>query len=432
MIRAVHVITRLTMGGSSENTVATMVALQAAGYDCPLAVGLRESEATVVTDARARGVRVLDVPTLGREVAPVRDVAAVVALTRLFRRERPTIVHTHTSKAGFVGRLAAKLARVPAVVHQPHGHIFYGYYGGRRTALFIALERAAARWTDRIVTLTERGTDEHLAQKIGRPDQYVSVPSGVPTAAIGARAATRSAARARLGIAREAFVIAGLGRFVPVKGFDILVAALPRVVAAVPETRVLLIGDGPERAMLERLAAELGVADRVHITGASTDVWSYLPAADVMAAPSRNEGMGRAIVEALALRIPVVGTAVGGIPAVIADGECGRVVAPDDPVALADALVALGRDPVLRAEFAAAAVARAEAFSTDVANARMLAVYASLLRAKHRPLPGEQGPSLPRDTKTPVMSAPHDTDRPATSALREKLVSRLREKGASR
>jgi glycosyltransferase involved in cell wall biosynthesis len=416
MIRAVHVITRLTMGGSSENTVATMVALQAAGYDCPLAVGLRESEATVIADARARGLRVVDVPTLGREVAPARDVAAVVALARLFRRERPAVVHTHTSKAGFVGRLAARLARVPAVIHQPHGHIFYGYYSARRTAVFIALERAAARWSDRIVTLTERGTEEHLAHGIGRREQYVAVPSGVPTAAIGARAATRAAARTRLGISRDAFVVAALGRFVSVKGFDVLVAASPNVVAAVPETHLLLIGDGPERPQLERLAAELGVADRLHVTGASSDVWSYLPAADVMAAPSRNEGMGRAIVEALALRIPVVGTAVGGIPAVIVDGECGRVVPPEDPVALADALVALGRDPVLRAKFAAAAVARAEAFSTDVANARMLAVYASLLR--------EKNPALLRDNDA---SLPWEMSR---SLLREKTPSLPREKRA--
>jgi glycosyltransferase involved in cell wall biosynthesis len=341
MIRAVHVITRLTMGGSSENTVATMVALQAAGYDCPLAVGLRESETTVIADARARGLRVVDVATLGREVTPGRDVAAVVALTRLFRRERPTIVHTHTSKAGFVGRLAAKLARVPAVIHQPHGHIFYGYYGGRRTALFIALERAAARFSHRIVTLTDRGTEEHLAQGIGRPEQYVSVPSGVPTAAIGARAATRGAARARLGIARHAFVVAGLGRFVPVKGFDILIAALPHVVAAVPETRLLLIGDGPERAMLERLAADLGVTERVTFLGQLEHERALAEArrCHAFVMPGVEEPFGVAYVEAMAAGLPAIGArGEGGPEEIAAAGEGMLLVPPDDHAALAKAL----------------------------------------------------------------------------------------------
>jgi len=178
-VRIFHAITRLTLGGSSENTVASCVALNQAGYDCALAVSFRESEAASLADARRRGCRLLDIPSLGREVAPLADLAALAQLVGLIRRERPAIVHTHTSKAGFVGRVAARIAGVPAVVHQPHGHIFYGYYGPRRTALFTALERLAARWTDRIITLTERGTEEHLAHGIGRPAQYVAVPSGV-------------------------------------------------------------------------------------------------------------------------------------------------------------------------------------------------------------------------------------------------------------
>ena len=164
------------------------------------------------------------------------------------------------------------LARVPAVIHQPHGHVFYGYWGAPRTALYVALERRAARWTDRIVTLTERGTAEHLARGIGRPGQYATVPSGVPTAALRAAAPPRAAARARLGLEPGAFVVAALGRFVPVKGFDLLVEALPAVVAEVGSARLLLVGDGPERGPLEARAARLGVAGRVHVTGAVADV----------------------------------------------------------------------------------------------------------------------------------------------------------------
>ena len=380
MIPTVHVITRLTLGGSSENTVSTIEALRARGYGPALALG-PESEATTVEDARGRGCEIVEVPALGREVQPLRDVAAVLALARLFRRVRPVIVHTHTSKAGFVGRLAARLARVPVVIHQPHGHIFYGYWGRARTCLFVTLERVAARWTDTLVALTPREVEEHLERGIGCAAQWTVVPSGVPTARLRASAPSRAAARARLGLPAGAFVIAGVGRLVPIKGFDLLVDALPAIAARVPSACALLIGDGEERAALEARAAARGVGARLRITGALTDVTGVLAAADVLAAPSRNEGMGRVLVEAMAIGLPVVGTRVGGIPDVILDGECGRLVAAEDAAALADALAELGADAALRAKLGAAAVPRAEAFSTDVAAAAMGSIYDACLRA---------------------------------------------------
>jgi glycosyltransferase involved in cell wall biosynthesis len=381
-VRVLHVITRLTVGGSAENTVASVVALGRAGYDCVLAVSFRESDRAVLEDARGRGCRLVDVPSLGREVALVSDLAALSHILRLIAAERPHIVHTHTSKAGFVGRLAARMARVPAVIHQPHGHVFYGYWGPARTAVYTALERWAAGWCDRIITLTERGTTEHLARGIGRRAQFVTVPSGVPTERVRATALPRAVARARLGVPPETYLVVGLGRLVPVKGFDLLVEALPRLVAGVPSARLLLVGDGPERALLDRRAVALGVADRVRVTGVIPDAAAYLAAADVVAAPSRNEGMGRTLVEAMALGVPVVGAAVGGIPAVIVDGACGRLVPPEDPAALAQALVELGRDEPLRRKLGATAIGRAEAFSTAVAEAKMRAVYEALVQEK--------------------------------------------------
>jgi glycosyltransferase involved in cell wall biosynthesis len=381
-LRVVHAITRLTLGGSSENTIASCVALDAAGYECLLAASFRESDASSLADARRRGCRLVDLPALGREVAPVADLTALAQILRLIRREQPAIVHTHTSKAGFIGRLAAVIARVPAVIHQPHGHVFYGYYSARRTAVFTALERQAARWTDRIITLTDRGATEHLARGIGRAAQYVAVPSGVPTAELRAAAPARREARARLRLDPGAFVVVGLGRLVPIKGFDLLVRALPAVVAQLPAARLVLVGDGAERPRLDALARSLGVTARLEMTGELFDVTTHLAAADVLAVPSRNEGMGRVIVEAMALGIPVVATAVGGIPDVVTDGESGRLVPPEDVVALAAALVELGRDEALRDKLGEAAQARAESFSSAVAREKLLAVYADLVRAK--------------------------------------------------
>src|SRR3989441_9851271 len=148
-----------------------MVALDAAGSPGPLAVGVTESDAGSVAAALRRGVPLLDVPALGREVG-ARALAALVHLWRLMRARRPAIVHTHTSKAGFVGRLAARLAGVPAIIHQPHGHIFYGYYGAGRTAFYVALERLAARWTDRLRPLPQPRAHRHPPRRLRRRPPY--------------------------------------------------------------------------------------------------------------------------------------------------------------------------------------------------------------------------------------------------------------------
>jgi glycosyltransferase involved in cell wall biosynthesis len=212
----------------------------------------------------------------------------------------------------------------------------------------------------------------------------VAIPSGVPTAELQVQAPARAHARARLGVRPGDFLIVGVGRLVWVKGFDVLIAALPGVVAEVPSARAILVGEGPERAALDGQAAALGVGDRLRLGGAAdaAGLLESLAAADVCVAPSRNEGMGRALVEAMALGLPVVGSAVGGIPSVIGPDEAGRLIPPDDPQALTAALVELGRDPILRAKVAEAARVRAAQFSTTVADARLLDLYAALARDK--------------------------------------------------
>lgn len=382
MSRALHVITRLTLGGSSANTVAQIAALARAGWACELAVGLDESDPQVVAHAERCGCRVRGIPALGREPSPIRDLVALVHLVRLFRTAQPDVVHTHTSKAGFLGRLAARRVRVPAVIHQPHGHIFYGYYGPLRSALFIMLERLAARWTHRLVALTERGVAEHLERGIGRPGQWVVIPSGVDTEALRAQAPDRAWARARLGLEPGALMLLGVGRLVPVKGFDLLVAALGRLRARGLPAHLWLVGDGPERVRLAGQAERWGVTAAVHLVGAvegaAGGLLDYLAAADLCVAPSRNEGMGRVLVEAMALGVPVVATRVGGIPAVVGEDEAGRLVPPEDVTALTDALEELARDAPLRAKLGQAARERAERFSVRVAEARLCELYAEL------------------------------------------------------
>jgi glycosyltransferase involved in cell wall biosynthesis len=384
---AVHLITRLSLGGPARNTIDSVLAMERAGWRTLLATGRAGGEISVLEEARARGCRTVLLPTLVRPVSPARDLLALWQVWRLMRRERPALVHTHTSKAGFVGRLAARLARVPVVVHTPHGHVFYGYYGRAATAFFAALERLAARFTDRLVVLTEREIEEHLAWRVGRREQYVVIPSGVDLDALRAAAPPHEAARRRLGVEHGTRLLVGLGRLEPVKGFRLLVDALPRIVAAVPSARLLLVGEGSERAGLAARAAALGVGDRVELAGAQYDAPVFLAAADLVVVPSLNEGMGRVLVEAMALGRPVVAARVGGIPAVVADGETGRLVEPGDPEALAAAAVDLLKNPGLAERMGEAGARRAHGFSLRVMEERLLALYREVCREKGVPWP---------------------------------------------
>jgi len=384
---ALHLVTRLSLGGPSKNTIDSVVALDRAGWRTLLVAGSVGAEVPVVDEARARGCRTVLLPALTRAVSPARDLFALWRVFRLIRRERVVLVHTHTSKAGFVGRLAAWLARVPVIVHTPHGHIFYGYYGPALTAVFVGLERLAARITDRIVVLTELGTEEHLARGIGRPKQFVVIPSGVDLEAIQRKAPPYETARGRLEVDAETRLIVGVGRLEPVKGFQVLVRALPSILGVMPSARLLLVGYGSLRSQLEADARALGVADRLEIAGPQLDVAAYLAAADLVVVPSLNEGMGRVLVEAMALGRPVVATRVGGIPTVVADGETGSLVPPDDPPALARAVSELLKDPGLRQRMGEAGRRRAEQFSLALMESRLLDLYRGLCAEKGVPWP---------------------------------------------
>ncbi len=382
-----HLITRMSLGGTTSDMIDTVLVTARAGCRTILATGAAGEEASTVEMARARGCRVEVIPELRRDISPVKDLVTLWRIVRLLRRERVTLLHTHTSKAGFLGRLAAGLARTPIVVHTPHGHIFYGYYGRALTALFVLLERIAAPLTDRIVVLTEQEREEHLERRIGRLEQFAVIPSGVNLPALRAQAPPREEARRRLSLPADCLLLVGVGRLVPVKGFDLLVRALPAVAAAFPAARLLLVGDGPDRATLEAEAQGLGVADRLVLAGAHDLVVPFLSAADLVVAPSRNEGLGKALVEAMALGRPVVATRVGGIPTVVVDGETGRLVPPDDPGALARAVTELLKDPGLRQQMAEAGRRRAEQFSLAVMESRLVELYRALAAEKGLPWP---------------------------------------------
>jgi len=374
-LRIAHIITRLDLGGSAENTLLTAAAFGPPRFESWVIHGPSQAGVAAAMPRGTAAVPLVEVPSLRRNVGPLRDTRALIALYGILRRGRFDIVHTHTSKAGFLGRLAARLARVPRILHTPHGHIFHGYFGPATTRIFILLERWAARFTDRIITLTDAEAAQHVALGVGRPGQFVTIPSGVDLAHTRAAAARGPVIRRALGLEADTPLIGAASRLAPVKGLTYLVDAMPEILRRCPGAHLALAGDGEEGAALKAQAAARGVAPRIHFLGFQDDVDAVIAALDVFVLPSLNEGMGRVLVTAMALGVPVAATRVGGVPDVVEDGRQGLLVPPADPAALAVAVAALLEDRPRAAAMGAAGRARAHRFSLEVMLERLEALY---------------------------------------------------------
>lgn len=301
-------------------------------------------------------VKYVEIQDLQREIKAARDWRALRAIRRELELFKPDIVHTHTSKAGALGRLAAALANlnasVPAViVHTPHGHLLYGYYGPLRTLIFKLAERFLAVFTDHFIALTPGEKRETSAAGIGRAEQWHIVHSGVDFPTV------QPARREALGLGGEEIVFGTVARLEPVKGVEYFIRAAAKLQEASPglNARFVVIGGGRLETQLRALAEKLGVTQRVIFTGFRPDAAALMGALDVYVQPSLNEAMGRAPLEAQALGIPAVVTSVCGLPDVIRWGETGLIVPPADTAALAAAIGKLAADGGLRLRMGKAA-----------------------------------------------------------------------------
>jgi len=376
-----HTITRLDRGGSSDCTLLQAIGAARRGHDVTLASGPTDAPSPLLDQARRqRGLRLIEIAALRRDLSPLRDLRALLALARLLRGRRIDIVHTHTSKAGALGRLASALTFGPPVIHQPHGHLFYGYHRRLGTGLVVLAERLLARLARRQIALSWRGAEEHLARGIGRPGEFSVVRSGIDLRPFRRAGQRRAACRRSLGVRADEFAVGSLCRLEPIKGVEELVQGFARAATGRPKLRLLLGGDGPLKDRLLDLARRAGMGDRVSIEGAWVRAAEFLPALDLFVLASRNEGMGRALVEAMASGLPVVATAVGGMPEVLEEGHAGLLVPPGDPQAIADAITRLSHDPRLAADLARRARARAVVFGAGRMNHALLRLYREVLR----------------------------------------------------
>jgi glycosyltransferase involved in cell wall biosynthesis len=362
-IRVLRVIARLNVGGPAQHAMVLGYGLRAQGFDSLLVHGaVGSDEATLEDLLPGRRIRAVKIPELGRRIRPWSDLRALYELTRLVFRERPDVVHTHTAKAGTLGRLAALAYNVVrrrrhrcAVVHTFHGHVFHGYFGALGSALVRAIERVMALLTDRIVTISE-------SQKRDICDVYrVAPPWKTEVVELGLeldpllRLEENLALRDELGFGPDDVVFGYVGRFVPIKDLPTLIGAFAQLAAEVPRARLLLVGDGEQRRALEVLVAELGLDDRVRFAGWRRDLAAVYGAMDVGVLSSLNEGTPVALIEAMAAGRPVIATAVGGVRDVVSDGWTGLVVPPSSARALADAMLRLASDRESRHRLGAAA-----------------------------------------------------------------------------
>ena len=376
-VKILRVIARLNIGGPAVHVINLCAGLDARHFETTLVcgdVGLHEGDMGYL--AVAAGVQPVVMPALQRAIAPITDLVALWQLYKLMRRIRPQIVDTHTFKAGALGRVAAWLAGVPVRLHTFHGHVFQGYGGGLQSMLIVQLERALGRLTTRVFGVSQLVNAELQAHRIV-PLAKLQVFPVVLDLAPFATAARRGTFRAEFGIDAGTALVGNIGRLVPIKNQALFLEIAALLVQRGFGGKFVLVGDGELRVELEQRAQALKLADRIYFCGWRRDLAGVLADINVMVNTSLNEGTPVAIIEAMAARVPVVATAVGGVPDLVTHGSTGFLLPTESAAAGADAVEA-----ALRAEVAL--LDRAQRFVLENYNLqhslrRAEALYRSLL-----------------------------------------------------
>jgi glycosyltransferase involved in cell wall biosynthesis len=381
-MRITHVITRLIIGGAQENTLSSVLGLrQKPGFEVQLISGPSTGPEGSL---ESLDPQLLSLPNLVRPIDPFRDFLALRQLDRIFRKSRPDIVHTHSGKAGILGRLAAAKAGVPIIVHTIHGPSFGTFQNGLANLLFRAAERRAGRITTHFVTVADAMTEQYLAAGIGQPEQYTKIFSGFNLSPY-LSAKKDPELRARLGIADDNLVIGKIARLFKLKGHDDLLSVAPEIVRQHPRVKFLFIGDGEWRGKFETKARDLGLEKHVIFAGLirPDEVPRYVGIMDLLVHLSLREGLPRALPQALAGGKPVVAYDCDGAREVCLNGQTGFLLRPGDLTGLKETLSRLIENAPLRERLGQAGREFVrENFSTERMVDQLAALYLKL--ATHR------------------------------------------------
>ena len=382
-VRVLHIITRLIVGGAQENTLLSVEGLdRLPEYEVTLVTGVDNGPEGDLLERARRTTRLVIVPELGRSINPLSDVAASYKLYRLIRTGGYHIVHTHSSKAGVLGRLAAKLAGTPIVVHTLHSLVFHDYQPWLVNRLWWAVKMLCAPLTDHFISVSSVICKKAIAAGIGRPEKFTTIYSGMELDWFLDSKGDPAAVRREFGIPEDAPVVGKIARLFSLKGHDQLLDAAPEIVRRHPNVRFFLIGDGLLYEHLRSRAREAGILDNFVFAGLipRERIPEMIAAMDVVVHTSLREGLARVLPQALAMGKPCVSFDLDGAPEVVIPGETGYLVKPGDVRALSDAISELLANPQLRARMGEAGRHRVDpAFRAETMVEQIASVYQSLL-----------------------------------------------------
>lgn len=356
-MRIVHIITRLIVGGAQENTLLSCEGQHAMGHEVTLLTGPSLGpEGSLMERANHGGYRIEEMDCMRRAILPRKDLRSYRLLIARLRELRPDVVHTHSSKAGIIGRWAAHKAGVPVVIHTIHGLAFTASTSRMANKAYEMLERWTAPVSTRIVCVADAMREQSLKAGIGRAEQYVTVYSGMETAAFLNPPVAREQVRESLGIAPEHVVVGTVARLFHLKGHEDLLTLAPELCARYPQLRFMWVGDGLLRQQFEAQMAGMGVRDRFILTGLvpPSRIPELVSAMDILVHPSRREGLARAIAQGSLAARPVVTYDIDGNREALVDGETGFLIQPFDVAQLGRSLAVLLDDRGRAARFGAA------------------------------------------------------------------------------
>lgn len=367
-------VTRLISGGAQKVVVTLLKKLSREKYDLTLIIGKTpENEPNLISEIPP-DVRLIRIDSVVREISPVKDLAALWALFRIFRKEKFDALHLHTSKAGVLGSISGYFAGIKNIVYTPHGHIFsetakipgVSELPSFKKKILYFLRKVAYRLCSKLVALSEEDKNEQTALSLAPPEKFAVVMNGIDVDSFSQK-------QSRSG--KNGIVVGSVGRLSTEKGHDILLKAFALALKKVPDMRLVIVGDGSESENLKAITKRHEISEKVSFPGNTNDVRGFLSGMDIFVLPSRYESQGIAAMEAMSAGLPVIASDVGGIPGIITDQVEGLLVNPEDTEALANAIEKLAEDTALRKKLAANGRNRAE---KDFRVEKMLSAYETL------------------------------------------------------
>lgn len=378
-IKVLHIHTLPVISGSGIHTLITIKGLNKSRYEVEFACAPGGS---LIEEVKKERIKFQPINHFVQEINIFKDFRALMELIHLLKREKYDIIHTHNSKAGFLGRLAAKIVGIPIIVHTIHGFAFHEYERPPRRILFILLERLAARFSDKLVTVSEPLKEWGLRLNIGKPNKYVTIHDGIEVEKFKVNI-NIDEEKKELGIRPEEKVIGVVAKLWGGKGHETILEAAPRVIKEIPNVKFLFVGEGYLRNRLEARVRELSLSDHVIFTGFRTDIPEITATFNIALLVSLFEGMGRVLLEAMVSGKPVIAAKVGGIVDVVRDGETGILIPPRDADALAKAIITILKDKRLAQKMGEAGKRRIdERFTAKTMVERISQIYEELIEKK--------------------------------------------------